>query len=51
MYIDSGKFVDDTKGFKKKAYDVRIKLLWSKYGPFIIVGIVLLLIIFVKFYW
>jgi vesicle transport protein SEC22 len=46
----SSSMKDDSKVFKKKAYEVRIKLLLSKYAPLIAIVAVILLVIVFKIY-
>jgi vesicle transport protein SEC22 len=40
----------DSKNFKKKAYETRIKMMLSKYSIFIAIGAIILLFIIFKFY-
>ena len=41
---------DESNVFKKKAYEVRIKLLLSKYAPLIAIVAVIILVIVFKIY-
>jgi vesicle transport protein SEC22 len=48
--VMSSRIKEDSKTFKKKAYETRIKLLFSKYSVLIaLVGIVILFLVF-KYY-